>query len=304
MLMEDVDSYLAVRRACNYELKGPEYLFRDFARFAADHGERYVRTQSVIEWASEASSLAQRDARLKAVARLASYLQVGDKNHEVPPTNVFGFRKRRRIPYIFTEGDFNRLLQAATQLGPVGSLRPVVYSNLFALLVTTGLRISEALRLTFDDVTPDGLQIRHTKFKKSRLVPLHDTAAAGLDRYVAKRKKTAASENHLFVSLRGRVLARTTVQWTFRGILKTIGLDPPPNGRRPRINDIRHTFAVRALEACPEGRDNVGRHILALSTYLGHAKVSDTFWYLEATPQLMQDIVAACQANRKGGGGK
>jgi integrase len=117
-----------------------------------------------------------------------------------------------------------------------------------------------------------------------------------------RRKRIACSDNHLFISLRRRVLCRSGVQWTFLNILKTIGLDPPPNGRRPRIHDIRHTFAVRSLEGCPEGRDNVGRHMLALSTYMGHSSITDTYWYLQATPQLMRDIADRCEAFLREGG--
>jgi len=300
MLMKAVDSYLAVRRAAGFELVVPEYLLRSFARFATSRGEVAVRTATVIEWASEAPSVGQRDHRLKTVARMARHLSVEDDSHEVPPSNVFGHRKSRRVPYIFSKEDFGRLVEAAAQLGPAGSLRPLVYSTLFALLWTTGLRISEALGLTFSDITPDGLLVRKTKFGKSRLLPLHETAVAGLDRYLEQRKKTAANEDHLFVSVRGRVLDNSSVGEVFRSLLEVIGLGQSPNGRRPRIHDVRHSFAVRALESCPEGRDNVGRHLLALSTYMGHRHVSDTFWYLEATPHLMRDIANACETYLKG----
>lgn len=301
MLMKAVDSYLAVRRAAGYRLHGAEYLLRSFARFATSRGEMRVRTESVIAWASEASSLSQRDERLKTVVRMARHLRIEDSRHEVPPSNVFGYHKSRRVPYVFSKEDFYRLIEAAKQLGPAGSLRPLVYSTLFALLWATGLRISEALGLTFDDITPDGLLIHKSKFKKSRLVPLHETAAAGLDRYLAQRKTTAGNENHLFISVQGKGLGITSVERVFRGLLRTIGLSHIQGRHRPRVHDIRHTFAVRALESCPEGRDNVGRHMLALSTYLGHSQVSATFWYLEATPHLMQDIADACETYLNGG---
>jgi integrase len=145
-----------------------------------------------------------------------------------------------------------------------------------------------------NDVTPDGLMIRKTKFQKTRLVPLHDSTAAGLQRYLVRRKREASSTNHVFITLRGRVLSRQIVQPTFRQLLKRIGLDS--EGRRPRIHDIRHTFAVRALEACREGRDKVSQHMLALSTYMGHTNVSSTYWYLESTPHLMQDISIAAES--------
>ena len=143
--------------------------------------------------------------------------------------------------------------------------------------------------------------IRKTKFKKSRIVPLHETARAGLERYLDLRRGVATFDDHIFISLRQRALDRSTVTWTFLGILKDMGLNPPPNGRRPRIHDLRHTFACRALESCPEGRENVDKHLQALSTYMGHVKISDTYWYLESTPALMKNIAIACEPFLSGG---
>jgi site-specific recombinase XerD len=150
------------------------------------------------------------------------------------------------VPFIFTSDNINSLLLEATQLGPPGSLRPHTYTTLFALLVTTGLRISEALALEFDDVSPDGLVIRRTKFQKSRLVPLHETAKAGLEKYLARRQCFASCDNHIFISLRGRVLHRSAVQWTFRSILKSIGLDTvtPARLSKPVLKDAKTSAAT------------------------------------------------------------
>ena len=295
-MMDLVDSYLALRRAVGFELKMAEYMLRSFSRYASARGESYVRTNTVIAWASKASSVAQRDVRLKTVVRFADHLHVEDQRHEVPPRDVFGYRKTRRVPFIYTKKQIRSLIEAAARLGPSGSLRPYTYSTLFALLAATGLRISEALKLRMDDVTPEGLIVRKTKFQKTRLVPLHETAVAGLERYLVLRKREAASTDHVFISQRGRPLSRLTVHPTFRRLLKKIGLESDACGRRPRIHDIRHTFAVRALEACPAGRDKVSQHVLALSTYMGHTNVNSTYWYLDTTPHLMRDISKAVES--------
>jgi len=287
MLNTAVETYLSIRRIAGFALEGPDYILRSFARFASARGEEYVRTQTVIEWASEAHSLGQRDRRLNIVRRFADHVQAEDARHEVPPKNFFCYRKKRRIPFIFSAENVNSLLKASAQLGPPDSLRPHTYTTLFALLITTGLRISEALALVFNDVTPDGLVIRKTKFKKSRIVPLHETAQDGLERYFFHRKRVDVCDDHIFISLRGKVLDRSAVQWTFRRILRTIGLDPAADGRRPHIHDFRHSYACNALLACPKGRENISRHIRALSTYMGHVHVSDTYWYLSSIPQLM-----------------
>ena len=295
MLMQAVDSYLSVRRAAGFELEVPAYLLRSFARFASTRGQAHVQAQTVIDWASEAPSLSQRDHRLKTVIRFARHIHAEDERHEVPSPNVFGYRKTRRVPFIYSQGDIDRLLEAATRLGPAGSLRPHTYSTLLALLAVTGLRVSEALSLRLGDVRSEGLCIRNTKFHKSRLVPLHESATAGFQRYLARREIVAPNHDYVFVSLYGSPLRRSSVHWTFCNLLNLIGLDHVPSGRRPRVNDLRHAFAVRALQASPEGRDNVSRHMLALATYMGHTRIADTYWYLEATPQLLQDIADACQ---------
>jgi integrase len=141
-----------------------------------------------------------------------------------------------------------------------------------------------------DDITPDGLVIRRTKFRKSRLVPLHETAQAALERYLQRRRPYVPFDDHVFVSLERKPLSLSAVDRTFRIAVKRIGLPPGPGGVRPTPHSLRHTFAVRALETCPDGRDAVTKHMLALSTYLGHSKVAHTYWYLEAVPELMRDI--------------
>jgi len=180
-------------------------------------------------------------------------------------------------------------------LPPAGSLRPWTYCTLFSLLAVTGMRISEALALRFDDITPDGLLIRKTKFQKSRLVPLHPTTQAGLERYLQRRRHFGGDDDHVFISLRYRPPHYTTVLATFLQAVRDIGLHPGPGQRGPRLHDLRHSWAVAALEACPFGHDQVNQHVLGVSTYLGHAKLASTYVYLHTTPHLLADIAARCE---------
>jgi len=176
-----------------------------------------------------------------------------------------------------------------------------MYSTLFGLLAATGMRISEALALQVDDVTADGLLVRETKFHKSRLLPLHATTRRVLDRYLGARCQMGTADGALFVSITGERLPYTAVRSAFLRLLDHIGLRRAHSGRDPRIHDLRHTFAVRSLEQCGHERDVVARHIVALSTYLGHAHVTDTYWYLQATPRLMVQIAEAGEALLVGG---
>jgi integrase len=168
MLINDVESYLAIKRAAGFDLKIPEFLLRSFARFACRRNEKHVVARTAIEWASMAPSSGQRDRRLKCIIRFARHIRVEDVRHEIPPDGVFGHPNRqRRVPFIFSPAEVSQLVAKASGLGPAGSLRPHTYSTLFALLAATGLRISEALRLRLNDITPDGLVIRTTSFARA-----------------------------------------------------------------------------------------------------------------------------------------
>ena len=294
-----VERYLAVRRATGFELMNTEYLLRSFARWAAQRGETQIRSESAIAWASQTASVAQRDARLKTICLFARYLRSEDPRHELPSANHFGYRKRRRVPHIYSAVEIRRLLHAASQLGPADSLQPHTYRTLIGLLAVTGLRISEALALRFSEVTPQGLLIHRTKFQKTRLVPLHETTAAALDRYLIHRRERGGREL-VFIAEDGRPLRYRDVYSTFQKVAKAAKVSGS-HDHRPRWHELRHTFAVRALEASPKGRQQVGRHLLALATYMGHVNIDATYWYLEATPELLRDIARAAENFIRGG---
>jgi integrase len=295
-----VDSYLAVRRAAGFTLSNAEYLLRSFASFATNQDQTHIRTVTVIDWASQAESLAQRHTRYQTVCHFAQYLRAEDSRHESPPENHFGYRKTRRVPYIYSRDEINSLILAATKLPSSDSLLPKTYAALISLLAATGLRISEALHLLVSDITPDGLLIRKTKFQKTRLVPLHDTAVAGIGRYLACRQGAHRGGGHVFISDEGEPLLYWKVHSVFRTLVKSAGLKPA-SGRWPRIHELRHSFAVRALESSPTGRQRIGQHMLALATYLGHVNINATYWYLETTPELLRDIAVVAENFVQGG---
>jgi integrase len=219
---------------------------------------------------------------------------VEDSRHELPPANHFGYRKTRRIPRIYSRDEIVGLVLAATRLSSSDALLPKTYAALISLLAATGLRISEALHLLVSDITPKGLLIRRTKFQKTRLVPLHDTAVTGLGHYLMNRQEARRGGDHVFVSNEGQPLVYWKVHSAFRTLLKSAGFQSS-GGRWPRIHDLRHTFAVRALESSPTGRQRIGQHMLALATYMGHVNINATYWYLETTPELLRDIAVVAE---------
>ena len=294
LMLKAIEAYLALRRATGFAMLNAECLLKSFAAFATERGQTHVHAQTAIDWAARGPSAAQRDARLKAVCRFVRHVRVEDARHELPPVNHFGARKTRRPPHIYSAAEIDRLIEAALRLRPKGGLRPWTYATLIALLSVTGLRISEALKLTVADVTRDGLLIRETKFRKTRLAPLHDTAAAGLERYLARRRPCSEADP-VFVDAHGLPLRYIAVKETFDRLVCSAGIAPAAR-RRPRLHDLRHTFAVRALQGSPADRSRTGAHMAALATYMGHVNIYATYWYLEATADLMRDVAAAGEA--------
>ncbi len=303
MLTQAIERYLAVRRAAGFAMTVDAGLLRNYARFAAGRTESHVRQQSAVAWAAQAPSPHQRERRLGIVRRFATHARAEDAVHERIPSQVFASRRTRPFPYLFSDRELEQLLDATARLRPRGSLRPLTYFTLFGLLAVTGLRVSEALRLGVDDITEDGLLVRQTKFRKSRLVPIHETTTTALDSYLTQRHSVSRSA-HVFVATTGRPITYPMINGTFHYLLRSVDLQTPMRGRAraPRIHDLRHRFAVRALEsvAAAGDRHSIAQQILALSTYLGHAHVADTYWYLHATPRLMRHIADACAAGSAG----
>jgi integrase len=298
MLIDDVERYIALRRSLGFKLRKSSRHLQCFARFATERGETNVRVATAVAWAATAPTPDTRHRRLGDVVRFARFLRAEDTAHEIPPTNLFAAPKSRPVPYIYTPDELVRILETAGQLRrqKPNPMRAQMYVMLFGLIAATGLRVSEALNLTFDDLLPGGvLQIRDTKFGKSRLVPLHRSVIDALNRYLDLRRRFAGSADHLFLSIKGRALSHEMANYTFRRILRLANI-APGRVRRPRIHDLRHGFATRVLEQCSTRRDAVARHFVALATYMGHTDIACTYWYLQATPELMTDIAAAAEA--------
>jgi integrase len=301
MLSQDLTRYVDLHRSLGFRFRIQHSLLQNFVTFAEAQGDEFVCVDRVLDWAARAPSPPQRRNRLLMVRRFALAMQAEDVRHEVPAADALGHRRfERRIPHIYRPDEIARLMRAAARLQPAGSIRPLTYSTLFGLLATTGMRISEALALRLVDVTTDGLIIRQTKFQKSRLLPLHETTRRALDEYLSVRMRLGTLDGALLVSITGKAPSYNTVVAVFLRLARSIGLRGKPGQPGPRIHDLRHTFAVRSLEQCRHDRAAVARHVVALSTYLGHAHVTDTYWYLHATPILMGQIAEAGEALHRG----
>jgi len=290
MMSATVERYIELHLAVGYQFRTESHLLRSFARHATARGDVVARSQTALAWAAEGPSAAARRKRLLVVRRFSQRMQLEEPGHPLPPPDVFGLREPQRTPCILAPDSIRALLDGAAALGPAGSLRPKTYATLFGLMACTGLRISEAMALRLDDISADGLVIRCTKFRKSRLVPMHATCRRALDVYLVARRQNARQDTSVFLSELGTGLRYPTVNATFLRLVRGMGIHAGPGMRGPRLHDLRHGFAVRSLEQCAGDQTAVARHMLALSTYLGHASLSNTYWYLHATPHLLAGV--------------
>ena len=298
MLIDDAHRYVALRRSLGFKLEKTARHLDAFTRHAVANGDSHIRAATALAWTAEVSSTPDmRYRRLQEIADFARFLHAEDSRHEIPRHRPYYRPRSRPAPYIYTPDELARMLDATAHLRRLkpSPLRRHVYAMLIGLLAATGLRISEALNLRLGDLLPDGvLHIRQTKCNKSRLVPMHASVVAALDAYLRIRATVAGVDDHVFLTVGGKPIGRGTVNATFHVILKKAGI-APDRPRRPRIHDLRHTFATRALAQCATRREDVARDFVALSTYLGHGHIRHTYWYLEATPDLMGDIAAAAE---------
>jgi integrase len=291
-IVDRAKKYLAHRRSLGFALDSSGTLLLHFARFA-DRSKHSgpLTTDLVLRWASlpRAASPRYRAERLSIVRGFARHLAAEDAQSQVPDRRLLGKNHERLQPHIYSDRQLRHLVVAAAALKPVYRLRPHTYSTFFGLLASTGLRVSEALNLDRQhvDLARGILRIEETKFRKSRLVPLHRTATRALRRYARERDQLPRDSEAFFVGGQRRRLPYSTVRSTFRRLCAQLRWRSNGMLPRPRIHDLRHTFACRRLLLWYQQGVNVHQAIASLSTYLGHGKVTDTYWYLTGTAPLL-----------------
>ena len=287
-----LQDYLAMRRALGFKLHTDGTGLLAFVEFMESAHTDYISTDLALAWAKQPTSVrpARWAQRLSYVRGFARYCRAIDPRTEIPPAGLLPVTRQRPSPYFFTDDDIDRLVQGALTRPAKEAFANHTLYCLFGLLSVSGLRIGEALRLTLDDVDLDEgiLTIRATKFGKSRLVPLHETTVQVLVDYRERRAQFLAGRHvpHWFVNVSGGRLGYDSVRRAFRCL--TAGLRSQPGRSRPRLHDLRHRFAMMTLlKWYREGHD-VQQRLPALSAFLGHVEVSDTYWYLSACPELLE----------------
>jgi len=292
-LRKGIRDYLMLRRGLGFKLVKHEARLEEFACFLQRKGNAHITTELVLEWATLPGhhQPCQWTARLTAVRGFAQYWSATDPSTEVPPLGLLPYRPNRARPYFYSDQEIEQLLKAARARPSCDPLRPWTYYSLFGLLVVTGLRLSEALNLRSDDMDwSEGiLTIRGAKFGKSRLVPLHASTCKILAEYAKRRDHRfgVRAEGYFLANKNGNRLDKGEVHRTFYILSRQIGLRAVGASRGPRLHDFRHRFAVQTLLRWYRNGEDPKRRLPILSTYLGHAHVTDTYWYLTGTPELL-----------------
>jgi integrase len=283
--------YLAMRRALGYRLARPEKLLGQFLDYLDRAGAPTVTVELALSWARlpTGGDVSWWSQRLSVVRGFAAYLHTLDPAHEVPAADLLAWQPRRATPYLYSDQDVTALIAATASLRT--PLRRATFATLIGLLAVTGMRVGETITLDCDDLdlSAGRLVVRHGKFGKSRQLMLHPSTVDALRSYLHRRGQLtpAPATAALLVSTAGTRLLYCNIHWTFQRLVRLAGLTPRSTPCRPRIHDLRHSFAVRSmLDAYTAGQDGQSRLTL-LSTWLGHVHPAHTYWYLSASPELM-----------------
>ena len=292
LLVDWVKEYVSHRRNLGYRLEVDEGQLLLFAKYAENKGHHGPLTTALcLSWVQQVENTNTRHRRFATVHSFAKYLVIFEPQTEIPSRAGLGLRCCRPQPYIYSAMEIAELLQACDELKPHGGFRSRTYMTLFGLIAASGLRISEALKLRYDDVDLDRavLTIRETKFRKSRLIPVHTSTRDALRKYLELRDNyhQIPKSEWFFVSATGSALPYPTVIRVFQKLRQRLGWDCSDGKKLPRIHDLRHTFTCRRILGWYEEDVNVNQAIPFLSAYLGHGKVTDTYWYLTGIPELM-----------------
>jgi integrase len=295
------ENYLSERRRLGYGLRTTGYSVISFARYIDTlNSQEPLTVEIMADWARQDQGNTGNPStwarRLKNLRSFCRYLKQFEPRTEVPDDSIFGRIGQRLAPHIYSEQEIIDLLVAAHNLGSfIPGLRGATYETLFGLIASSGLRVSEAVHLLDTDVDLKSgmLTIRQTKFAKSRHVPLHPSTVEVLQQYRSQRNLyiEVTDDTPFFIGTRGRHLGHgldlRQVHRVFIGLRDQLGWINRGAHNGPRIHDLRHTFIVRRVLLWHAQGLDVDQQMLALSTYVGHAMVTNTYWYLTGIPELM-----------------
>ncbi len=305
-LAQAVADYLALRRSLGFKLREYGDCLHEFVSFLEKNGSSHMTNKLAVEYATQRQDEkpVSWSRRLGIIRGFARYRFGADPKTEIPPIGLLRFRSRRARPYVYSQAEIRSLLQAALKIESPHKLQPHTYYCLFGLLAVSGLRLGEAINLQPQDVdwSEGVLTIRGAKFGKTRLVPLHRSTLSVLRDYAGLRDKIFAGRvlPTFLVTSHGTKLEKTNLSRIFRELSRQIGIRKPGVRNGPRLHDFRHRFAIETLLHWYRSGEDVNRRMPVLSTYLGHANVSGTYWYLGSTPELITAASKLIETRWKG----
>jgi len=300
-LRQALADYLSLRRSLGYAVEHPEKLLNQFLDYLEDRGAAVITADLALAWARLPQGRSPRwwAHRLTVVRGFAGYLHALDEAHEVPSTNVWPWKSHRANPYLYTDAEIAALIRAATTLR--FPLQVATYQTLIGLLAVTGMRVGEAIGLDTADFDADRgvLLVRQAKGGATRQLPLHPSTTAAVRGYLQRAdRRSTARTTALLISSAGTRLLYCNINWTFHKLLRQAGIQPRTSSCRPRIHDLRHSFAVSSLLDVYTRNLDIDRRLTLLATYLGHRSPAGTYWYLSAAPELL--AAALERLDRKG----
>jgi integrase len=289
-LRQACEDYLALRRATGFKLTRHGRMLPDLVAYLEAAGLATITTSATLEWATLPGGHPQEWASRLSVARgFARYLSTLDSAAEVPPTDLLPSRRRRLAPHVYTDQQIVALMTATEAIH--FPQRGATYRTLIGLLAVTGMRIGEAIALDRDDVDFEAgvVRVREGKFNAARELPLHDSTVSALDEFRSLRDRCwpAPKAPAFFLSMRGTRLLPSHVRETFRDLRKRADVSAEPGARQPRVHDLRHRFAVATIIDWYRSDVDIAACLPRLSSYLGHSAPAATYYYLQATPELL-----------------
>lgn len=292
-LAEHLDEYLRLRRALGHELADAQRLLPRFVSYLDSVGASAITVDAALAWATQPEAEPPTSVwmrRMSVVRGFARYMSGIDPTNQIPPLGLVTYRRHWRQPFIYSDADIVALMEEVHRLIPT-PLRAVTFQTMIGLLAATGMRVGEVIALGRSDIdwVEGVITVRNSKFNKSRELILDPSTVGALGTYADLRDRLAPRpvSPNFFVSGKGTPVLYVAFGNMFRELLSSseVGVNSP---RRPRIHDIRHSFAVHTLVRWHREGQDVGRLLPRLSTYLGHLTPGHTYWYLSAAPELLE----------------
>lgn len=304
-ITRQIEEYITYKRSLGYVIKTESQELRRFAKYTREIGyDGPVTSELAVQWASLGNNFTRKymARRLEVLHTFVVYISAFDVEAQIPQNGIFGKSHMRTNPYIYTDDEVLALMSRAASLYSPDGIRADTVSSAIGLMYATGIRVSELTSLKITDVRlkKGHIFINSSKFKKDRIVPLHPTVIVKLSEYwslIESRIGARNDDDYFYVTSYGRRFNSRAFEYAFKLIRPLVFGETT---KRPRLYDLRHTFACNTIKRWYETGEDVNRKLYLLSTYMGHVKPEDTYWYLSATPELL-GIAARKFEDRFGG---